>query len=182
MISFMREEREHMKDERAEMDAKLEKQRLDAEAKLETQRKEAEAKLEKQRQEHTCEAEAKLEAQRKEADAKLEKQRDETEKLHNETESLREQARVRTASEAISEEQLEALQSRLVALHEAKLLTDEESDTAEDITIDCLELLAKAPMTTLEHPTVDKVRTMLVLSEKVAADRAFARQLRRKVL
>ena len=171
MISFMREEREHMKDERAEMDAKLEKQRLDAEA-----------KLEKQREEHTCEAEAKLEAQRKEADAKLEKQRDETEKLHDETESLREQARVRTAAEAISEEQLEALQSRLVALHEAKLLTDEESDAAEDIVIDCLELLAKAPMTTLENPAVDKVRTMIVLSEKVAADRAFARQLRRKVL
>ena len=97
-------------------------------------------------------------------------------------EKLREQARIRTASEAIGEEELVALQSRLVALHEAKLLTDEESDTAEDITIDCLELLAKAPMTTLEHPTVDKVRTMLVLSEKVAADRAFARQLQRKML
>ena len=110
-----------------------------------------------------------------ELEAKLQKQ-------HEETEKLREQARIRTASEAISEEQLEALQSRLVALHEAKLLTDEESDTAEDITIDCLELLAKAPMTTLEHPTVDRVRTMIVLSGKVAADRAFARQLRRKVL
>jgi len=167
MISFMREER-------AEMEAKLEKQRLDAEA----QRKAADARLETQRQD----AEAKLEAQRKEADATLEKQRDETGKLHDETESLREQARVRTAAEAISEEQLEALQSRLVALHEAKLLTDEESDTAEDITIDCLELLAKAPMTTLENPAVDKVRTMIVLSEKVAADRAFARQLKRKVL
>ena len=121
-----------------------------------------------------AEMEAKLQAQ-KQADAKLERQREETE-------SLREQARVRTAAEAISEEQLEALQSRLVALHEAKLLTDEESDTAEDITIDCLELLGKAPMTTLENPAVDKVRTMIVLSEKVAADRAFARQLRRKVL
>jgi len=142
MIRFMREER-------AEMEAKLEKQQLDTEATLATQRKEADAKLEKQREE---------------------------------TESLREQARIRTASEAISEEQLEALQSRLVALNEAKLLTDEESDTAEDITIDCLELLAKAPMTTLENPAVDKVRTMIVLSEKVAADRAFARQLRRKVL
>lgn len=127
-------------------------------------RKEMEAKLEKQR----LDAEAKLEVQKKDADAKLD--------------TLREQARIRTASEAISEEQLEALQSRLVALHEAKLLTDEESDTAEDITIDCLELLAKAPMTTLENPAVDKVRTMIVLSEKVAADRAFARQLRRKVL
>ena len=138
-----------MKEERAQMDATLERQRREAEATLEAQRKEAAAKLETE---------------------------------HEETEKLREQTRIRTASEAISEEQLEALQSRLVALHEAKLLTDEESDTAEDITIDCLELLAKAPMTTLENPAVDKVRTMIVLSEKVAADRAFARQLRRKVL
>ena len=156
------------------MTEQLDKQRMhDAQM-----RERMDANIERQLEEATrskADLEVKLEALRKEADAKLEKQ-------HEETEKLREQARIRTASEAIGEEELVALQSRLVALHEAKLLTDEESDTAEDIIIDCLELLAKAPMTTLEHPTVDRVRTMIVLSEKAAADRAFARQLRRKVL
>ena len=52
----------------------------------------------------------------------------------------------------------------------------------EDISIDCLELLVKAPMATVENPVVDKVLTMILLSERVAVDRTFARQLRRKVL
>ena len=38
MISLMREERDHMKNDRAEMDAKLEKQRQDTDAKLKAQR------------------------------------------------------------------------------------------------------------------------------------------------
>ena len=151
------------------------KEQRDHDAKI---RKEADTKLDLHRQE----AEAKLEAQRKEAEARRKEAHAERRAMETKMEALREQARIKTAYEAISEEQLGALQSRLVALHEAKLLTDEESDTAEDIAIDCLELLAKAPMTTLEHPVVDKVRTMIVLLEMVVANRAFARQLQRKML
>ena len=72
----------------------------------------------------------------------MDQEREDAEAQKKEAEAqMREQARIRTAYEVISEEQLEALQSRLVALHEA---TDEESDTA----IDWHELMTKAPMTT----------------------------------
>ena len=92
MISFMREERGHVKDERAEMDVRIESlvreqrdqmdaMRQEADSKLERQRQQAEAKLDAKLAEQRQEADANLEAQRKEADAKLEKQRGEAEAL-----------------------------------------------------------------------------------------------------
>jgi hypothetical protein len=92
MISFMREERGHVKDERAEMDIRIESLvreqrdqmdalRQEADSKLERQRQQAEAKLDAKLAEQRQEADANLEAQRKEADAKLEKQRGEAEAL-----------------------------------------------------------------------------------------------------
>ena len=92
MISFMREERGHVKDERAEMDIRIESLvreqrdqmdalRQEADSKLERQRQQAEAKLDAKLAEQRQEADANLEAQKKEADAKLEKQRGEVEAL-----------------------------------------------------------------------------------------------------
>ena len=108
----------------------------------------AEAKAEKARHEakaEKAELKAEMAAKLEEMQALLDQQARETEKRLS-------------ASEAISDEQLEALQSRLTALHAAKLLTDEENDTVEDYAIDWLELVAKAPMTTVENPVVDKVK------------------------
>ena len=161
LSAFMNE-----RDDRAE--AKAEKARQEAKAEKAELKAEMAARVEQQRQE--------MAAKTEEMQALLDQQVRETERVRMETEKRL------SASEAISDEQLEALQSRLTALHAAKLLTDEENDTVEDYAIDWLELVAKAPMTTVENPVVDKVRTMIVLSEKVPSDRSFARQLRRKVL
>ena len=127
-----------MREERAEVEAKLEKQRLDAEA----QRKEAEAKLE---------------AQRKEADAKLKQQREdhthETRRLTN-------------------DQQIAALQTRLEALHAAKLLADEELFALEDAIADADEAVDGD----------DRAARMVALSARMASDASFSRQLRRKFL
>ena len=76
--------------------------------------------------EREAKLEAKLEAQRKEFETKLEAQRKEAEDQKKENETLRAAARPRLAAEVIGEEELLALQTRLQAMHEAKLLTDEE--------------------------------------------------------
>jgi adenine-specific DNA methylase len=136
-------------------EAKLERQRLNAEAKLEVQRKEAEAKLEIQRRD----AEAKLEAQRKQTD------------------EAREEAKPQPACEAIPEEELRGLGGRLTAMHAAKLLTDEQLWTMEDIVADCAVVLASATVT---DSVVDKVLQMLRLSASIEADGSLARQLRRR--
>ena len=150
MIGFMREEREHMKDERTEMEARLEAQRKEAEA----QRQEAAA--------------AKLEAQRKEvADQKKEIEKS----------KLRSAARPRLAAEVIGEEELAAMQSRLQALHTAKLLTDEELYCLEDTIVDCIEMM---PTAAASSPEVEKVAKMMLVSANVPGDATLARQLRRK--
>lgn len=89
-------------------------------------------------------------------------------------------ARPQAVAQCVDEEQLGALQSRLQSMHEAKLLTDEEMLSAEDATIDCIELMTKAPTTPATDATVDRAATMVLLSEKVVADSSFARQLRRR--
>ena len=87
------------------------------------------------------------------------------------------EARPKLPHESISEEQLAALQARLQALHDAQLLTDEERDAVEDTVADCIEAMETA---VVSAPELDQVRKMIVLSERISADAAFARQLRRK--
>ena len=85
----------------------------------------------------------------------------EVEKLRNDAVEAKMQAvRVR-------DQQLLALQSRLESLHAAKLLADEELFAVEDIIADC-------------DAEDDRVSALVALSGKMAADKAFARQLRRK--
>ena len=125
-------------------------------------RGEMEAKLEVQRQE--------AEAQRKEAEAKLDAQRKEAERA-------REEAQPQRACEAIVEEDLRGLGGRLTAMHAAKLLTDEQLWTMEDIVADCAVVLASA---TVADSAVDKVLQMLRLSASIEADGSLARQMRRR--
>ena len=80
------------------------------------------------------------------------------------------------ACEALSEAQLEALQVRLQALHDSKLLSSEELDCLEDIVADCIVALATDDV---HHKEVAKMIEMVALSEKMQVDRSIARQLRR---
>ena len=83
-----------------------------------------------------------------------------------EVEKLRNDA-VEAKMQAVRARDLLALQSRLENLHAAKLLADEELFAVEDIIADC-------------DAEDDRVSALLTLSSKMAADKAFARQLRRK--
>lgn len=71
-----------------------------------------------------------------------------------------------------TEQQTVALQTRVEALHTAKLISDEERDAIEDAVADSLD-----EDDTRER---DRVARMVALSGRVGADAAFARQLRRK--
>ena len=83
-----------------------------------------------------------------------------------EVEKLRNDA-VEAKMQAVRARDLLALQSRLENLHAAKLLADEELFAVEDIIADC-------------DAEDDRVSALVTLSGKMAADKAFARQLRRK--
>ena len=93
--------------------------------------------------------------------------------------------------EAISAEQLGALQARLTGLFEAKLLAETEYFELEDLHTDYLELRASAPGVLTKEliystdgrsfaygPVVALAR-LLAVSEGTASDASFARQLRR---
>jgi len=72
-----------------------------------------------------------------------------------------------------SEQGLSALQTRLEALHAAKLLSDDERDIIEDKIADSVEGGD-------DSSGDDTVSQMVALSSKMVVDRAFSRQLRRK--
>jgi hypothetical protein len=115
VVSFMREEREQAKAERAEMEAKM--------------------------------------------DAKLEQAEEQKQAMAARVEHL------------LIEQQLPALQSRCEAMHAAKLLSDDELFSIEDVIAD------------LEVGSDDRRAGQLItLSSRMAGDAAFSRQIRRKIL
>ena len=140
----MREEREQAKSERAEMEAKIEQQRLA----MESQRVQMEAKLEQFAQQAQAATDAKLD------------QAEEQKK-----------AMVTRLEHMTTEQQLPALQARIEALHAAKLLSDDELFSIEDLIAD------------LEVGSEDtRVGQLITLSSRMAGDAAFSRQIRRKIL
>ena len=79
----------------------------------------------------------------------------------------------------LNEQQLEAVQVRLEALHASKMLSDDEFFALEDL---CAELTLETvtkEMTTMMEP-VAKLHKLVLLSEKMASDAGFGRQVRRK--
>ena len=89
--------------------------------------------------------------------------------------------------ELVSAEQLAALETRLDAMHEARLLSDDELFALEDICADYLELkTSTAGVLTHEVAYANpggaavKLAKMIGLSEGTASDPRCARQLRRK--
>eukprot|EP01047_Picozoa_sp_COSAG01_P023053 COSAG01_NODE_1389_length_10493_cov_12.367414_3_plen_315_part_00 len=98
-------------------------------------------------------------------------------------EQLREEIQPRPA---ISEQQTTALQVRLKTLHDAELLSDDECCVLEDAIADWLGLEASMGVVTREvahaHESVGKLLVAVALSERMADDRIFSRQVRRKCL
>ena len=120
----------------------------------------------------------KMEQQRAEAEVRLEMQREETEKQRLETEAVRTAA---VAKACVSDVQLEALQARLDALHQAKLLTDDEIFKLEDCVWDFIECRSSLTAAPAEIGAVaGQVKRLVGLSEGVSKDGMLARQLRRK--
>ena len=119
-------------------------------------------------------------------EARVEKaeMRAEMEKQRAELQKLRGELTPKPPHDAVSDEQLAALQARLLAAHGAKLLSDEEFFALEDLCADFAELQPPAgPVTSetvREVELADKVRRLVCVSEKMAADASFARQARRK--
>ena len=112
----------------------------------------------------------------------LEEARVEKAEMRAEIDQLRKE--LEPQHEKVSDEQLAALQARLEAVHEAKLLSDEEFFALEDLCADFAELQPTAGPVTSETvraaELADKVRRLVCVSEKMAADASFARQARRK--
>ena len=104
---------------------------------------------------------------------KLEKQQAEMQSLRLDAERQRQSAEKAMLVNRHRDRELVALQARLEALHSAKLLSDDERDAIEDIIADGSDGVTIGDGS-------DAVSEILALSSKMVADRAFARQLRRR--
>ena len=105
--------------------------------------------------------------------AAMEKQRAEMQILLDHERSGKE----REWQQNMKQAQIAVLQSRVQALHAAQLLTDEELYRIEDVIADGCEVFA---VDDGGDGGDDRVAQMLALSGRMAAEGAFARQLRRK--
>jgi hypothetical protein len=130
-----------------------------------------------------------LERQHDVIEARMEKQREQTKAERAEMEAkleskLAEQKvlmETHIAMSCVSEGQLELLQTRLDALHQAKLLTDDELAALEDCVADYIDCCSSLNPAAVEIGVVaEKVKKMVGLSERVGKDGTLARQLRRK--
>jgi hypothetical protein len=110
------------------------------------------------------------------------------EQMRAEAVAYKVQAAVQAATQqaAVSDDELTALQTRLVSLHAAKLLQDEELFVLEDLIADFVELggtVTKEMLISTGAPAFEaaaKLHKLVLLSEKMPGDAAFARQARRK--
>eukprot|EP01043_Picozoa_sp_COSAG02_P062138 COSAG02_NODE_8500_length_2548_cov_3971.971825_2_plen_316_part_00 len=151
MIRLLVERETQARAEKVELEAKLE-------AKLEAQRKEFEAQRQAYETKFETTLETKLEAQRQAYETKFEAHRRET------------QGQART-------NKVVALQLRFEALGEAKLLEDEELSVIEDKVADAIGAAATEDGA---DGAWECVMQMVRLSEGIASEKTFARQLRRK--
>ena len=121
------------------------------------------------------ERDTKLEAQRKEFEAQLEAQRKNLEaKCEAKLDSLRRETQVQARTDKVT-----TLQLRLEVLSESKLLEDKELSTIEDKVADAI---GATPTDDGADRAWDCVMQMVRLSEGIASEKMFARQLRRKFL
>ena len=162
LVTVLLEREERM---RLEMEAKAEQLRQEVKAEKAVLRQEAKAEKEEQ--------EAKAAADKAELRREMQQQMD----------KMREELK---PAEAISEQRLAALQARIDALHQAKLLGDDELYALEDLVADYVELESSMGGVALTLETIhanenaSKLLKLVGLSEHIAADSAFSRQARRK--
>ena len=130
--------------------------------------------------------------QRHEMETKLDEQRRETQQVRHEMETERDEQRqetckqqvreVASAMSCVSEAQMELLQTRLDALHQAKLLSDDEIGALEDCIADYIDCRSSlSPAAAEIGVAAEKVKKMVGLSEGMGKDGMLARQLRRKL-
>ena len=133
------------------------------EARMDKQAAEAKVEMDEQRRH--------MEQQRRDTDQQTEQQRQEVQQLRE----------IASAKGCVSEGQLEMLQTRLDALHQAKLLTDDEIGALEDCVADYIGFRSSLNPTVTDIGVVaEKVKQMVGLSEGIGKDGMLARQLRRK--
>ena len=149
-----------------------------------TEQLKAVARMEARMDKQASEAKAEMEAQRVASTAHMEAQRIENDKLRTEAAETRVETAVREIASAkgcVSEGQLEMLQTRLDALHEAKLLSDDEVGALEDCVADYIDCCSSLNPAAAEiGAAAEKVKKMVGLSEGMGKDGMLARQLRRK--
>ena len=122
--------------------------------------------------------EARMDKQAAEAKAEMDEQRRHMEQQRQEVQQVRE---IASAKGCVSEGQLEMLQTRLEALHQAKLLTDDEVGALEDCVADYIDCCSSLNPAAAEiGAAAEKVKKMVGLSEGMGKDGMLARQLRRK--
>ena len=101
-------------------------------------------------------------------------------------EKLREDLAPAPPTEVVSEGQVTALQERIERLHASKLFKDEELFAVEDVVSDFVEVRMQVGIVTQEiasaNPVAGAMKHLVGLSEALASDAAFSRQLRRKFL
>ena len=119
-----------------------------------------------------------LNEQRKEMQARIDAKDAKLEELAKDAVHQRD---VASAKSCVSEGQLELLQTRLDALHQAKLLSDDEIGALEDCIADYIECRSSLSVAPAELSlAAEKMTVMVGLSEGMGKDRMLARQLRRK--
>ena len=167
----------------AEMSTLFQAMREDAqEARQDAKDQRAEHKAEMLQ--HQAEHKAEIQHQKAEHKAEMTQMRAEMAKMRDE---LRAELTPAPPQELISADQLAALQARLESLHAAQLLTDEEFFALEDLCADFLEMQTAAggvltPEVAHSSPASAAARLakLVGVSEGLASDAAFARQVRRK--
>ena len=97
-----------------------------------------------------------------------------------ELEAKIEQLTPRSPAAAVSEAQLEALQTRLQSLHEAELLDDDLMFALEDVVADFIEGKSAVVAPVDLAVAADKVSKLVGLSQGMPVDAMFARQAKRK--
>lgn len=122
---------------------------------------------------------------RQEANAEKAEMELKVETLRQQMEALREEMKFSAMKPAIAQHRLAALQARIEALHTAKLLGEDETCALEDMIADFIEFKASlVGVVTLDtmsgNENAVKLLKLVMLSEHIAADAAFARQARRK--
>jgi hypothetical protein len=171
----------------AELSLFMEKQQ----ALLLQQHKEAKQEARTDRAEQKQEMEAKLTQQKREMESKMEAQ---AAQAKADMDKLRDDMTPREQPPAVTVDELTTLQARLESLHAAQLLVDEELYAVEDLCADYAELQASVPeggvltkdaiYSAVGHScaTAVKLHKVVRLSSTMAADAAFARQLKRKFM